>query len=559
MRKLLFLLFAVLLLAAATAWYVARPQAAGPAPEVLTLTPKAQPREAHAIAGLIRSGRGRDTARTPEPAGGESDVDAGPALQPDTDRREIIPGEFLFSFYSDKDLQAFLALARELGVTVSDDLGLGHTVRIRASRDQLARLRREGPLAVEFDWNRVVRNPTLPSLDPKAPEGYYRAFGGDVLKWLGVSDNAEWGKGITVAVLDSGVNGHPVLNGINLKRLDVLGGDGTDPTQDGAHGTAVTSLIAGRGEVQGVAPAVDILSIRAIAETGKGDTFSMAKGIMAAVDAGADIINISAGTRTDSFPLRDAVAYAKANGVLIVASAGNDGVEGVSYPGGYDGVMTVPSVDAGSRHMYFSNRGDALDVAAPGLGILAASTGDTVAPFSGTSASAPLVTAAIASIMSEDPTLSAADAARILEFYSNDGGQPGADPELGTGVIDMKRVQERDQSGIYDVALGTPYLTQPNPDEDIVLMVVVQNRGTEPIAAGGLRVVIDGTEYSAPLQGLAVSESRGETFRIPASSLESTGTIDVSARAWIDGANDTRSWNDTQHLSVFWEPPAPDS
>ena len=113
--------------------------------------------------------------------------------------------------------------------------------------------------------------------------------------------------------------------------------------------------------------------------------------------------------------------------MIIVAAAGNDAVEGVTYPAKYEGVIGVSSVDATGKHLYFSNRGEEVDLAAPGIGVTAAWTGNSFIDFSGTSASAPFVSGTLAMLLSENPALRPTEAVEIISSYANDAGFPGRD------------------------------------------------------------------------------------------------------------------------------------
>ncbi len=467
----------------------------------------------------------------------------------------VIPDEYIMSFYSEADRDEFIRIAKSMGAEIFGSMKLGNSIRLKADEETLRKLKSEAPMSVDFTNNREMNNPELPILDPEAPQGTYNVFGNGVLAWMGIGDNSDWGRGVKVAVLDSGINMHSALAKANIVRLDLVGGNGLDPSTTGAHGTSVASLIAGNNEfMRGVSPAADILGIRVAGENGQGDLFTVAQGIITAVDSGANIINVSMGTRSDSYLLRDAVNYAAEHGVLVVAATGNDSSYGVSFPAGYESVVAVPAVDAAGRHMYFSNRGEAVDIAGPGLGVNAAGVGDTMDSFSGTSAASPLISGAIAAIMSETPGLIAADALAILIYYSDDAGKPGPDEELGAGLPNMRRVMERDTKGIYDIAVNTPYLTTIEPGGDVELVVTLQNRGTENISRVELNVNIDDARYSTFFQNIVVSQSVNENFRIPASSLNAAGNIAVTADATIVGATDTYPNNNSMRINVFFEP-----
>lgn len=204
------------------------------------------------------------------------------------------------------------------------------------------------------------------------------------------------GEGTVVAVVDSGVNtanahlGDGVLPGANLV-------DGGAPATADAvgHGTAVASQIAARpvdgSGLLGVAPAATVLPVRVYYDTDDGEVLTperLAAGIRWSAENGADIINVSASTTVDLPALSEAVASARANGALVVASAGNRGTTEVQtavprYPAAYPGVLGVSAVDdLGSWDPSASFAGEHVDVVAPGLNVLAAfhAAGDCIVP-----------------------------------------------------------------------------------------------------------------------------------------------------------------------------------
>lgn len=473
------------------------------------------------------------------------------AVPPPATHGDAIADEYLLSFYSEEDREAFLAVARRLGVEVLDTMRLGFSVRIRAERDALTRLRGEAPVAIEFEPNYTVRTPPLPVVDPRRPQGDYVFFGDAALPWLGVANNSGWGEGIKVAVLDSGVQAHPALEHAVAATLDLADGTPGDAAAGSAHGTAVASLIAGNvGPVRGMAPEAELLNVRVIAGDGRSDAFTAAKGIVEAVDAGAAVINCSFGTRSDSFVLRSAVRYAAAQGAVVVASTGNEGSLGVSFPAAYPEAVAVAAVDGRGEHLYFSNRGEAVDVAAPGLGVAAAWTDEGVVPFSGTSAATPLVSGAIAALMSQEPGLSAADAVDLLKEYSIDAAAPGPDVELGRGILNMRRVLQRNETGIYDVMAGRPYVASAEDSDDMRVWVYAQNTGTEPLRDVRLSADINGAAHSLRFSNVRVGQTVSHEFRLTREELELAGLLEIKTAAELDGVEDIYPRDNRQSVTV---------
>jgi hypothetical protein len=316
-------------------------------------------------------------------------------------------------------------------------------------------------------------------------------LGNHLLEWLGITgDNSAWGKGVTIAILDTGVTPNSAFR-TTIRSINLIDPP-TDPSAQNGHGTAVASFISGDSTLTpGVAPGASLLSIRIADDNGLSDSFMLAKGIVAAADAGVQLINISMGSDGDSSLVRNAIAYALGKGALIIASAGNNGINQVSYPAANDGVIAVGAVDALGNHLDFSNSGTAVALSAPGYGLNAAWTGDQAMSVTGTSFSAPIVTGAIAAIMTEagKADLTAAQAYQQLVSYLNDGGAPGKDSQLGGGMPDIGRVLNSKTPGIYDAAVASNSIIPPDAGNPFgQVEVLVQNRGTQTLVNTTVRV-----------------------------------------------------------------------
>jgi hypothetical protein len=452
--------------------------------------------------------------------------------------------EYVASFFSARDRDDFLALARARGFEILDTLRLGHAVRLRApSRAAWQSLLAEGPAPTGWGNNFHVRVPQPAGETPAAdgdvrqPSGTYTGFYKDTLAWLGAGGRpAEWGAGVRVAVLDSGIGSHPSLKGADMVREGGFATD-ADPAAN-PHGTAVASLIVGNAAgAAGLAPSASLTDYAVVGAGGVGDLFTLCRAIVEAVDGGARVINVSLGSAGSNYLLESAVSYAVDRDVLIVAAVGNDGAAALAYPAALEGVAAVGAVDAGGRHLYFSNRGAGVDIAAPGLQVAAAWAGEGDALFSGTSAAAPLVSGAVAALLSQDAALSAAEAFALLAAYADDRGVPGADAEYGNGILNMGRVEERDTPGVYDVGVGDPYLVSTGGGA-YDLAIWVQNRGTEALRAVSLDVVIDGVATSAGLFNIPVGGTASRRYAVNAASLAASGQVRVVCRASIDGQTD---------------------
>lgn len=466
---------------------------------------------------------------------------------------DSIRNEFVFRFKNADDMAQFLRAARGRGVEVLGTLDKLVAVRVRVrDLDQLAELLHDAPHPDDWGNNHWFHLPDPRGGIVKLPEGVYTAFGDTALAWLGVTgDHSNWGQGVTVAILDTGIVAHPTLSSQRITTVDLLGTGASALGEHQGHGTAVASIVAGAdAQAAGVAPSANLLAIRVAGGDGTGNAFTVAWGIIEAVDRGADVISLSMSSQGDSFILQEAIAYATGHGVVIVASTGNDAIDQVGFPARYDSVLAVTAVDANSRHLYFANRGEEVDLAAPGLGVNAAWTDNQVVGFNGTSAATPFVAGAIAALMSGDPNLAAIEAADLLVHYSNDAGAPGEDDELGAGVLDVARAMERDRTGVFDMAIAAHYYDPASGS----LLVSAQNRGTERIVSVRLEVVIDGTKQTHNFLNVDVGAVIHEQYFIDTARLRQAGRMEVISVVIPQGVEDARPGNNARR-SVLAPPP----
>jgi hypothetical protein len=438
------------------------------------------------------------------------------------------PDETLLTFKDQDAYQRFLGRARDSGLEVLGGLPPLLTVRVRIG--DYGRL--VGELDAHLgDYATIAANPILAAPAPPPEEREARAaepVGERLLETLGLApgtDTAAWGRGVLVAVLDGGASPDPTL-GARLRYQDIGYGT-TGFGEDGAHGTAVASLVAGSAPgARGVAPAADLLSIRVTGADGRSDAFSVAQGILAALDSGARVINISLGGHATSPVLGEAIERALARGVAVVASSGNDQAGRLAWPAAHEGVVSVGATDARGVQAIFSNSGDTLQLTAPGYGLRTAGLSGTRVDFSGTSASAPVVSGAIAALLSQSPSLTPVQAADLLATHSNDGGAAGADPDYGRGTLNLGWALGRDDPARSDPALSS---VGYRADEDS-LVVVVQNRGSRAITGLRLALELGGARSEHALAALPAAASTTVRLPVDRSRLAREGRLTVTAR-----------------------------
>lgn len=441
-------------------------------------------------------------------------------------------GEGLLTFASEAAYRDFLTRAKAAGVSVLGGLEGLRAVRVRVEDfDRFARELQGYAGAYEaISANPILQAPKPPVAEERSSSGQV-PVGDKLLATLGVTgDNSSWGKGVLIAVLDSGVAADMAF-GSRLQSLDIGLGVAGSGGLDATHGTAVASLAAGAdggaGGARGVAPAADILSIRVTDTAGTSDVFTVAQAIMAAVDAGAEVINVSLGGYATAGVLARAIEYAQAGGAVVVASAGNDQAGQLVWPAAYAQVISVGAVDALGQQMAFSNSGEQLRLTAPGYAITAAAGEGKRVYFSGTSASAPVVAGAVAALLSTDPGLTAAEAAQVLQSYANDGGAAGNDPNYGNGVVNLGWAMDRNNASRVDGAVsGYNYDARSHS-----LEVVVQNRGARVLSGAELTVNVSGRVLTFGLSSIAPGASGA--VRVPMSGVSGLGGGDTNGAVII--------------------------
>ena len=395
-----------------------------------------------------------------------------------------IKNEALLTFKSEQAYRDFLARAAAAGLKVKDQLDDFRTVRV--GYDDLGALQRD-LLANAAGYGEVGGNyyaylPETPDREARAAQNEV-GFGSRMLDFLGVTgDHSQWGRGVTIAVLDSGVGADTTFGTNRMRYLDV--GLGFLAEGD-SHGTSVAALALGQApDAMGIAPAAEGISIKITGADGTSDLFTMSKAIKMAVDSGAQIINISLGAYQNSSVLTTAIDYASSRGVAIVAPSGNDQAAAMTFPAADNRVVSVGAVDAVEQQATFSNSGTGLKMTAPGLDIYTAGLNGERISFSGTSGSSPIVAGAIAAMMSQNPGINAAQAWQTLQQYSSDGGAPGADNSYGSGILNLGWAMNRSEPTRVDTAVSSHYYNSKTGQMEFV----VQNRSGSTVS--GLNLYI---------------------------------------------------------------------
>ena len=294
------------------------------------------------------------------------------------------------------------------------------------------------------------------------------AFGGQPWASIAVGLAQAWdlgasGAGIKVAFLDTGVNStHPPIRGHIVSGMDFVdlgstpppfnwrwAGDfkqpDAQPDDDVGHGTKMAGLIG--GDVVGMAPNCELLPVRVLARmehqsdgrvTGYGSISDVIRGIDWAVSQGASILNMSFGFPTSTWAEREAVKRAFRKNCLLVGAIGNSGASGaLQFPAAFSEVLSVGSVDVDLAVSAFSQRGDHLDLVAPGGKVSTVDSNGNREEVSGTSCAAAIVSGIAALVRSVRPNLTVARVIEVLCRSANRANRPGPFPsrDCGFGLI----------------------------------------------------------------------------------------------------------------------------
>jgi subtilisin family serine protease len=280
------------------------------------------------------------------------------------------------------------------------------------------------------------------------------------------------GAGVTVAIVDSGVDylhedldanmwtnaGETPDDGVDndgngfvddVRGYDFQGNFFTstqpdnDPMDALGHGTHVAGIVAAEDNgigVIGVAPDATIMPVKVLDNIGAGWDSQIAMGIRYAVDNGAHVINMSLGGYFFSSLMRDAVEYAHANNVTVVAAAGNEFIYSLaSFPAGYPSVISVAAGEReslGEAKTWWSNWGNA-DFLAPGEEVLSTIPDSNYARFSGTSMASPQIAGAVALVKELHPGFGPDQLEQALAVTATDRYFTGKDEVSGSGTPDL--------------------------------------------------------------------------------------------------------------------------
>jgi thermitase len=447
-------------------------------------------------------------------------------LDEDPQGNEYVAGELLVTYEKGASKQTKEEAPKKVGAKVKKDfpeIGVQHVSvpEVKNEQAQAARQKalerkkkdlEQAPDVEAVDYNYIRRGTMTPS-DPR----YGEQWGFPKINAPAAWDTTQGSSNVRIAILDSGIDmNHPDLTGKVVYQYDFVGND-ADATDDRGHGTHVAGTVAARTNnkdasgnyvgVAGTCPNCSLVNFKVLDANNVGTDANYVSAINFATRLGTKkphVINMSFTEKAGSSALEAAINNAWAKGIVVVASAGNNGTDGTKYyPAAYQNVIAVAATDRDDKraifenkpgeymvtvytstgscclHKYYeaSNAGPWVDVAAPGKGIMSTTPtyASTCMPscyaqnydgtFNGTSMAAPHVSGLAGLILSKDGSLSPDQVRNQIESTAKDLGTAGRDDVFGNGLINAQAAlnftsrsyEENDAAITYSAGDWTKY------------------------------------------------------------------------------------------------------
>jgi subtilisin len=289
---------------------------------------------------------------------------------------------------------------------------------------------------IEDDYEAAIQ--VMPYAVSAKPKGQEIPWGVKKISVLPVWKTCK-GEGVRVGIVDTGVDlSHPDLKDNIKEAHGVL--DCKNVVDDNGHGTHVAGTIAALDNdigVVGVAPKVEIYSVKAFDKNGKSTVSGIVEALNWCLEKEVHVVNMSFGIKNNSITLRRAVKALHKSGIVLVAAAGNAGGENsVLYPAKYPEVIAVAACGQDERPASFTSSGPEVDITAPGVDILSTYKDGQYKLMSGTSMAAPHVSGAAALLLSIHQ-MKAEEVKELLKSAARDLGFPKE--KQGAGLVDVEK------------------------------------------------------------------------------------------------------------------------
>ncbi|MBS0555671.1 MAG: S8 family serine peptidase, partial [Proteobacteria bacterium] len=343
------------------------------------------------------------------------------------------------------------------------------------------------------------------------------------------------GAGVTIAILDSGVDGtHPDLAGRLVPGWNFY--DNNSNTADvNGHGTQVAGTAAAESNngvgVAGVAGGARIMPVRVASSTGSGSLTAIASGLTWAADQGARVANLSFYGVSSSSAILSAAQYMKNKGGLVTVSAGNYGTE-APFPA-TDAMIIVSATDSNDVKTSWSSYGAYVDLAAPGAGIYTTTNGGGYGAVSGTSFSAPITAGVVALMMAANPGLGAATIEKLLFSSATDLGTVGFDTYYGYGRVNAAAAVQAaaGTKAVADTTAPSVSLSNPTAGSTVKGLVAVDVAASDNVGVARVDLMVNGTKLASD-----TSAPYGFTWD---STTVADGNVTLTAYAYDAAGNST--------------------
>lgn len=311
--------------------------------------------------------------------------------------------------------------------------------------------------------------------------------------------NTSIGSGITVAVLDTGVDGnHPDLAGQLVPGWNTYDNNSNSSDVYG-HGTKVAGVVAAASNngagVTSLAWGAKVMPIRVSDPSGLAYSSTVAAGLTFAADNGARVANLSYAMTWD-LSVQNAAQYFKNKGGVTVLSSGNTGA--LDNTPATDTIITVGATDGNDARAGWSTYGPHVDITAPGVGIWTTVSGGSYGAPSGTSFAAPATAATIALMMAANSRLAPADIERLLKSTALDLGDAGWDQLYGAGRVNAgAAVAAAATAQAGDTTAPTVSIASPNANATVSGLVAVDASAMDNVGVTRVDLVVNGVQVAS--------------------------------------------------------------
>jgi subtilisin family serine protease len=465
---------------------------------------------------------------------------------------DFVPGRLLVGFQENAPAARIAAL---VGAARAQVVGQIPQIGVRvlqlpagASEAAAARAFAQQPEVAFAEPDRILPPAAVPN-DPYFSREWHLAKISAPTAW----DTTTGSSGVIIAILDTGVNGaHPDLAGLMVPGWNCYNNN-ADTADVYGHGTGVAGSAAATSNngigVAGVAWNCMLMPIRISDTNGYASFSAMADGLTWAADHGAKVANISY-IATGSSTVSTAARYFQNKGGVVTVAAGNNGTFDSASDNPY--VLTVSATDSSDVLATWSNTGNNVDVAAPGVSIYSPFWTGGYGSGSGTSFAAPIVAGIAALVMSANPSLTPSQVQEVIKQSADDLGAPGSDSSYGAGRVNAERAVTLalTTSGgtTADTSPPTLSITSPADGATVSGAVTVQASAADNVAVASVSFSVDGTSLGTDSNAPYAATWDTRSLTNGAHTLTSTAT---------DTSGNTASAQVTVNVGNFGDTTAP--